>query len=54
MVSINPSDGTGAKVFSATPHADAGMSYEVDPDYLEHTRREALDEHDQPDLPWDA
>jgi hypothetical protein len=27
---------------------------EVDPEYLEHARHEALDEHDQPDLPWDA
>jgi hypothetical protein len=26
---------------------------EVDPEYLEHARREALDEQDQPDLPWD-
>jgi hypothetical protein len=36
------------------PEADAGVSYEVDPEYLEHARREALDEQDQPDLPWDA
>jgi len=36
------------------PEADGGVSYEVDPEYLEHARREALDEQDQPDLPWDA
>ena len=36
------------------PQADAGVSYEVDPDYLEHASREALNEQDQPDLPWDA
>jgi len=36
------------------PEADAGVSYEVDPDYLEHAHREALDEQDQPELPWDA
>jgi hypothetical protein len=36
------------------PEPDAGVSYEIDPDYLEHASREALDEHDQPDLPWDA
>ena len=35
------------------PKSDAGMSYEVDPEYPEHTRREALDEQDQPELPWD-
>lgn len=32
---------------------EADVSYEVDPEYLEHARREALDEHDQPNLPWD-
>jgi hypothetical protein len=36
------------------PEADAGASYEVDPDYLEHAHREAVDEQDQPELPWDA
>jgi hypothetical protein len=34
--------------------ADAGVSYEVDPEYLEHAHREGLDEQDQPELPWDA
>jgi hypothetical protein len=29
------------------------VSYEVDPEYLEHARREATNEHDQPELPWD-
>jgi len=32
------------------PDAEAGISYEVDPDFLEHARREVLD---QPELPWD-
>ena len=36
------------------PAPDAGVSYEVDPDHLEHARREALDEQDQPHLPWDV
>lgn len=36
------------------PMPDAGVTYEVAPEYLEHARREALDEQDQPDLPWDA
>lgn len=36
--------GTGAKVFSALSDKDAGVSYEVDPDYLEHARLQALDE----------
>jgi hypothetical protein len=38
------------------PEADAGagVSYEVDPDYLERARREALDEQDQPDPPRDG
>lgn len=30
------------------------MSYEVDPDYLEHARLQTLDEQNQPQLPWDA
>jgi hypothetical protein len=36
------------------PEGDAGVSYEVDPEYLEHARLQALEEQDQPDLPWDA
>lgn len=36
------------------PEADAGVSYEVDPEYLEHARLQAFDEQDQPELPWDA
>ncbi len=36
------------------PEADAGVSYKVDPEYLEHANREAFDEQDQPELPWDA
>lgn len=36
------------------PEADAGVSYEVDPEYLEHAHREALDNQDQPELPWDV
>ena len=36
------------------PEADAGVSYKVDLDYLEHARLQNLDEQDQPDLPWDA
>jgi len=46
------------------PEADAGVTYEIGPAYLEfvlrgttengHASREALDEQDQPDLPWDA
>jgi len=36
------------------PETDAGVSYEVDPEYLEHAHREALDNPDQPELPWDA
>jgi len=36
------------------PEADASVSYEAAPEYLEHARHEALGEQDQPDLPWDA
>ena len=36
------------------PEAAAGVSHEVDPEYLEHARLQALDEQDQTDLPWDA
>jgi hypothetical protein len=39
------------------PEPDAGVTYEVDPDYLEHARREETTWEssggDQPDLPWD-
>jgi len=34
------------------PEADVGVSYEVDPEYLEHTRFEALEQRSRPDLPW--
>jgi hypothetical protein len=30
---------------------DSGVTYEPDPDFLEHTRREQME---QPELPWDA
>jgi len=30
--------------------ADGGITYEVDPDFLEHVRREGCR---QPELPWD-
>lgn len=35
------------------PQADAGVRYEVDPEYLEHAQLQALDEQDQPKLPRD-
>ena len=31
----------------------SGFTYEVDLEYLEHARREAIGEHAQPELPWD-
>ncbi len=34
----------------AIPERDPGFNYEVDPDFLEHARREQID---QPDLPWE-
>jgi len=34
-----------------THDADGGITYEVDPDFLEHVRREAREE---PELPWDV
>ena len=33
-----------------THEADGGITYEVDPDFLEHVRREACQ---KPELPWD-
>jgi hypothetical protein len=33
----------------AIPELDPGFTYEVDPDFLEHARREQID---QPELPW--
>jgi hypothetical protein len=32
------------------PERDPGFNYEVDPDFLEHTSREQID---QPELPWE-
>ncbi|MEX1088825.1 MAG: transposase [Phycisphaeraceae bacterium] len=32
---------------------DANRILEADPDFLEHTRREASDQNDQPELPWE-
>lgn len=43
-----------AQRFTSMPEADVGVRYDVAPDYIEHARREALGEHDQPDLPRDA
>jgi hypothetical protein len=37
-------------VGSVKPASDSGMTHEVDPDFLEHLRREAMD---QPELPWE-
>ena len=36
---------------AAAPVPDAGVTYEPDPDFIEHTRREQME---QPELPWDA
>jgi len=45
----------GSPVPVSASQTDAGVSYEVDPEYLEHACREALDTSgDQPELPWDA
>jgi hypothetical protein len=35
------------------PEADSGVTYEVDPEYLEHARRDAADEDHQRELPWE-
>jgi len=32
------------------PESDGGITYKVDPDFLQHSRREACE---QPELPWD-
>ena len=37
--------------FRPMPEADGGITYEVDPDFLEHARREACE---QPEPPWGA
>ena len=33
--------------------ADGSVTYEADPEYLEHARRDAADQDDQPELPWE-
>ncbi len=33
------------------PDPESGVTYEADPEFLEHARRENLE---QPNLPWDA
>ena len=43
--------GFGRRTVWSMPDADAGISYEVDPDFLEHARREVLD---QPKVFWDS
>ena len=35
-----------------THEADGGITYEVDPDFLEHASREVFSS-EQPELPWD-
>ena len=35
------------------PEAGASVTYEADPQYLEHARRDAIGEEHQPELPWD-
>ncbi len=35
---------------SALPASDPGITHEIDPDFLEHLRREA---NEQPELPWE-
>ena len=34
--------------------ADAAVTYGAAPEYLEHARRNAVGEDQQPDLPWEA
>ncbi len=34
----------------SSPASDPGITHEVDPDFMEHLRREELD---QPELPWE-
>ena len=36
------------------PDPDSGVTYEADPEFLEHARREETSGGDQPELPWDA
>jgi len=45
-----PSPPARAVRVEAAPEPDAGISHEVDPDFLEHLRQEQFD---QPDLPWE-
>jgi hypothetical protein len=35
------------------PEADASVTYEADPEYLEHARRDAIGEDHQPQLSWE-
>ena len=46
-----PEPGCGPRTVRSMPDADAGISYEIDPDFLEHARREQLG---QPQLSWEA
>lgn len=43
--------GRGAKIPDLDPEIASGISYEVDPEFLEHARREQFG---QPHLPWEA
>ena len=46
-----PGPGCGPRTVRSMSDADAGISYEVDPDFLEHAGREVLD---QPEMSWDS
>ena len=47
-----PAAARPAAALAAFPGAsDPGFTHEVDPDFLEHLRREAIE---QPELPWEA
>ena len=41
-------------IFRAQLHPESGVTYEADPEFLEHARREDTSGGEQPNLPWDA
>ncbi len=46
-----PSAPPPSRAGRSSPTSDAAITHEVDPDFLEHLRREAID---QPELPWES
>lgn len=46
----SPKPSSASQAAGSIPQTDPGFTREIDPDFLEHARRE---QRDEPELPWD-